>query len=439
MIIATHGPIPIIRRAAVILALSSAIGARAQTYYYLDQIVVTPGSPTTADDINITVNGSLSNTASFIANVSHSLIGNTVEITVNAANSGIGLEVLVPDTESMVIGTLPAGTYSIVVSGSFTADLAPAQEHQFTVSGGGEPTDCDSLSFLGARWGVLNADQIVITVANASSDLFDYPGFVLLTTGGDTLAKESVNYFGIGSGPQDHILNVQPGAILDDNAVSGDLHLWSGSFTEFECEWPVDWQLCLTEACYTVTPYLWNLGNAIVVADVPYTLTNEDGQEVSSGVFSLTTVNQNAYGQEVCLPAGHYTLRPEQIGVVGGQLYFGMVKPPMNFEMVQFPYVQGTSQNEAAIQIMERCIDGSNGSLEVTRGAGLVTASTGEGLLLTSSDRTSIGRVELMDALGRRIASTISMQDRIELQLNGLASGTYIIRTEHHGAVRFAR
>lgn len=41
---------------------------------------------------------------------------------------------------------------------------------------------------------------IMLTVANGSSDLFDYPGFVLLDSEGDTLAKETVYYFGMAKG-----------------------------------------------------------------------------------------------------------------------------------------------------------------------------------------------------------------------------------------------
>ncbi|HNA33003.1 MAG TPA: hypothetical protein PL106_07760, partial [Flavobacteriales bacterium] len=176
--------------------------ADAQTYYYLDQISVSPATPTTADAITITLNGSLSNTASYIVNTDFSIQGTTVMITVNAAMSGIGLDVLVPHSETLPVGNLAAGTYTIVITGTATLDMAAVPEHQFTVSAG-EPTDCDSLSFLGVRWGVFSDSTIVLTVANASTDLFDYPGFVLLDEEGDTIASETVSYFGIGSGPQD--------------------------------------------------------------------------------------------------------------------------------------------------------------------------------------------------------------------------------------------
>ena len=105
------------------------LGAKGQTYYYVDQIVVAPASPTTADAIGITLNGSLSNTASFIMNTGFTIVGSTVQLNVNAAVDGIGLDVLVPHSETFNLGMLAAGTYTIVISGTATLDMAAGPEH----------------------------------------------------------------------------------------------------------------------------------------------------------------------------------------------------------------------------------------------------------------------------------------------------------------------
>ena len=170
----------------------------AQTYYYVDNISVVPSAPTTSDPVTVTLIGNLSATNSYIATpVSVTVIGFDVNIVVNAANSGIGSPTLVPHNESVYLGTLPAGTYTIDITGAFTGDFAPAPEHQFVVSGGGSP--CDSVIVDYVQWAPFSDDAIEVHVFNNSSELFDYPGWVLFDSGGDTLAKEVVNFFGIAS------------------------------------------------------------------------------------------------------------------------------------------------------------------------------------------------------------------------------------------------
>ena len=419
---------------AAVIALSF-IRAEAQTYFYLDQITVAPASPTTADAITITVGGNLSSTVASIANTAFGLNGTTVQLTVNAAADGIGLDVLVPHSESIAIGNLAAGTYTITIVGAAVLDMAPAPEHQFVVSGG-TPTDCDSLDIIGARWGVLSSEQMVLAVANGSSDLFDYPGFVLLSDEGDTLAKESVNYFGIGTEPQEHFLGVMPGAVIEGNTVTGQLHLWSGFYGEHECEWPVSWELCPEQECWTVMPYLWNLGNAVVTVAVPYTLENEDGLELSAGTFYLNINSQSAYGEELCLPPGHYTLRLDQVGFVGGQLYYGMTTSMANTEQVQEPYVQGTALNDREFAVFERCIDDSNGIPAHATDLGLSLMSDGDRWIVAALDKSHIGRFQLLDIHGRILRTGVFNAGRGEIDLAGLAHGAYVFRSERLGSAK---
>jgi len=67
---------------------------------------------------------------------------------------------------------------------------------------------CDSLIITCCAFDSLGPNTITLYAANPSSELFDYPGFVLLDAAMDTIAKETVNYFGIGTGPQPHTMNI---------------------------------------------------------------------------------------------------------------------------------------------------------------------------------------------------------------------------------------
>ncbi len=420
------------------LVVLSGPKAEAQTYYYIDQIVVTPAAPTTADAITITVNGALSSTASYIMNTGFNVVGNTVQLNVNAGTQGIGLDVLVPHSESFSIGQLAAGTYTISISGSAMLDSAPGPEHQFTVSGG-TPTDCDSLDIISVTWGVLSTDRIVVTAANASSDLFDYPGFVLLELDGDTIAKEAVNFFGIGTNPQEHLLDVVDGAEIDGNTLDARLHLWSNSYSEFECEFDGTWELCPSVECWMSSPFVVNMGNAIVGADIPYSIENSDGLTMATGTFELTQNQQSDYEPGICLPPDAYTLVLEQITPVGGQLYYGITADMMHFQQVQECYLQGSAVNILPFSVFAACIDSDNAVPATSSGTTIEIRQDENGLLVVAPSGSRIGAYQLLDLEGRMVGEGNLNSDRGQIRLSGLAHGVYIFRGAWSRSVRFVR
>ncbi len=417
-----------------VLTLLSA-GSEAQTYFYLEQITVDPASPTTTDAITITVSGNLSNTAAHIVSTSFSLSGNTLQIIVNAAFDGIGLDVLVPHEEQIPIGNLAAGTYTILVNGTAVADLAPSPQHQFVVSGG-TPSDCDSLEILSVQWGVFGTDGLVVTAANGSSDLFDYPGFVMLDMDGDTLAKETVNYFGIGVLPQEHLLEVVDGAVIDGNTLQGQLHLWSGFYAEQECQFEGTWDLCPTTACTVVVPYLVNLGDAIVAAEIPYSVLSADGLPLASGTFQITSLQQSDYGTGVCLAPGEYTLQLAPITPVGGQLYYGMSADMLTFQREQAFYEQGGGLNTLPFTVYSSCIDGSNTVSEVAAPVGTVATVEGDQLIARNPGGRSIGAYQLIEGGGRTVRTGIGLADRERLSMAGLPHGVYLFRAAGSVGIR---
>lgn len=76
----------------------------------------------------------------------------------------------------------------------------------FTLSGQNIPA-CDSVYIDCCNFD-LTENTITLTAENQSSVLFSYPGFVILDASNDTIAKETVNYFGIGPFPQLHVLEI---------------------------------------------------------------------------------------------------------------------------------------------------------------------------------------------------------------------------------------
>jgi len=94
-------------------------------------------------------------------------------------------------------------------------------------------TACDSLIINYYAW---NNDTLVFEVYNNNQNtLFDYPGFMLVDSLGDTIAIETVNYFGIGQGPQLHYLIVTD--TLEFN-INYTLQLYTGFYDSLACTYP---------------------------------------------------------------------------------------------------------------------------------------------------------------------------------------------------------
>ena len=94
---------------------------------------------------------------------------------------------------------------------------------------------CDSLLIQCCSINTAGPNTIVLQVANSSSYLFIYPGFVLFNMAMDTIAKETVTYFGIGSAAQPHTLNIFLPLILP---FTGFLNLYTNFYSSFACSFP---------------------------------------------------------------------------------------------------------------------------------------------------------------------------------------------------------
>ena len=94
---------------------------------------------------------------------------------------------------------------------------------------------CDSIEITNVDYTPDSLNRISLMASNANLDIVSYPGFVLLNDIGDTMAKEMVNYFGIGHFPQQHFLQVyQP--ITNPFAGTVELHSWF--YDSLRCVFP---------------------------------------------------------------------------------------------------------------------------------------------------------------------------------------------------------
>ncbi|MFZ1687840.1 MAG: hypothetical protein WAU70_10485 [Flavobacteriales bacterium] len=418
----------------VLSGLLLSIAASGQTYFYIDDISVDPAAPTTADNISIDLTGNLSSTGAFVASTGASVTGNVITLTVNSADPG-GLAVLVPHTENMPIGQLPAGVYTIVITGTATGDFAPQPQHSFTVIGGGNLPACDSLVIYSILYGAFNDSTIEVVVSNPSSVLFDYPGFILFDGNGDTLAIETVDYFGIGTGPQVHTLVIHPDATFPAGVFTGTLELWTSFTTDLACNFPVTLDLCPPGPCQNVVVSIGNMGGALVVSGFTWTITDSLGTTVGTGVLQLG--NSQSDTANICLPPGNYTLTMVQPNITGGQLFYG-VGDALG-AVIQEPFIQGGATNELPFPFYPLCIDAGTSIAPLGNDPGMLIVLDNGSLNVTA--KTDLGLLRLHDAQGRIVLEQRVAGNSARIDVQHLASGCYLLVQPQGNAnsVRFVK
>lgn len=407
-----------------LLLLLLPAGAFAQTYYYIDNIVVSPPAPTTTDPITITVIGNLSSSNSFIVSASHSVVGTQVNIDIVASASGVGLPVQVPHNESFAIGTLPAGNYTIVIAGTGVLDGAPTPEHLFTVTGAGGSA-CDSVSIESVQWAPYSDTALIVHVFNNSTDIFDYPGFVLLDGVGDTLAVETVNFFGIASESW-HVLSLHPGAVMPVGSFTGTLHLWSSFYTEFECAFPWTGDLCPPGPCSDVHPQVMTITPGLT-ATIDWTISTSSFVVVATGTFELApfvTMDPDT----VCLPPGAYILDVTSATAPDGSFQFNMGHASWSASTPGVTYTDDIFPDQQAFTLHGPCIDSTNSIGEMPSPGTLEVATLGDALMVSRTDAAPLGDVSLLGGDGRMIHRAAHSRSQALIATGELAPGVYLLR-----------
>ncbi len=413
----------------------TANAVQAQTYFYLGEIAVTPAAPTDQDQVQLQLIGNLSSTGSSITSATAVVNGYTINLALVTQNT-IGMDVIVPHTEVVYLGQLSAGTYTVNITGFGVDDLAPADQHVFTVSGGGANA-CDSLQIASINWTPFSDTALVLHALNQSTTLFDYPGFVLLGDNGDTLASETVNFFGIGL-ESVHTLEILPGTIMPTSPFNATLHLWTGFFDEQACTWDLSVALCQPDSCSEMLVYIGNTGGALSLGSFTY-IIRANGIPITSGALTLTAEQQ--FTQDtVCLQPGDYEVQliPEQ-DPTGGQLYYGVGHP----NGIQGPSasVSSTAPDEVAFTCYGPCIEEVQIIREVTDVARLVISMESGLATLIRTDGRALGELRVLDVNGRLVMALDETKDRLQFTTGNWATGLYVLQARktdgHVLTVRF--
>ncbi|MBK8532819.1 MAG: hypothetical protein IPL64_13165 [Flavobacteriales bacterium] len=403
-------------------SLLFAVTTFAQTYFYIDAIAIQPSDPTTIDQMTIELSGGLSGTGAYIASASASVQGGIVSLTISAADDG-GATVIVPHTESILLGFLPEGEYMIEIDGNSILDLAPNGQHFFEVTAG-DP--CDALDIDFVQWAPFSDTALIVRLYNIGPELVGYPGFVLMDASGDTLAVELVNSFSI-DGESYHELTVHPGAVIPEGPFMGELHLWTWFFGELTCTWDLEMDLCPPAPCDTLYPTLQNFGNALTLGDFSWSILNEEFEVVGSGTFTLIDTVQFDF-DTLCLAPGSYSMHCSyEQDPTGGQPYFGVASSAWS-DGPRSPLLWDSTL-PLEFDFLPGCVDGTNGVQDPTKEEGTRIRRVLNGIELGTLDGSAIGAVQVFSADGKLLRTTIAASNTFRIDLQHIPDGVMIVRT----------
>ena len=116
-----------------VLAFFVSVGF-SQVYFSVDDIFLSPNTPTTHDSVNIVLSGNLASTGAYIDTAFFEIIDHEVNITVNCNTDG-GFDMIVEYEKIINLGLLPSGDYHINLSGEFFGDqVSDPNQYLFSVS-----------------------------------------------------------------------------------------------------------------------------------------------------------------------------------------------------------------------------------------------------------------------------------------------------------------
>lgn len=280
---------------------------------------------------------------------------------------------------------------------------------------------CDSLDVISLKYAPFADTMLEVEIRNYNtSTFFDYPGFILLDSQGDTVAKEQVNWFVLGNHSL-HLLDVWPG-MPTSGIFEGQLEFWSGFYTTKHCTWTDTVRLC-PSSCRTIYLAFMGWGIGTPHPDVDWSLLDSNGQTVATGTFVLSDSVQAAL-DSVCLEPGEYTFKLDTASNLGGNPYMIISSPLWSGQQLQTLY--DINDPTLSFELYGACIDKSTG-IEETRGElGNIRVFSGEGFIKILGDMP-FDRVEIYDLSGRLVSAKETKSLEVDLKLADRVTGIYLV------------
>jgi hypothetical protein len=285
---------------------------------------------------------------------------------------------------------------------------------------------CDSLQIVSLTYAPFTDTALQVVALNTSTtQFFGYPQFCLVDQGGDTLAREAMNFFGIGWDPQPHRMDLLPEATLPTVQFSGTLALFysTGNGPEV-CTFPITAELC-PPACEPLQVYLYSQVGSTTTSTFPWNVSDSTGAVVGAGTLSINVDSLQQNFDSLCLEPGAYTLHVEQPVASGTAFQFGVRQSDLFFNG-PFDVLPAGGSEDLPFVYYPPCVEVGMGSAEEDMPPPLLVLD-GRWLTITDPHARALGEVVLFDAMGRCIRRVVAPSSSMVIDLATVAAGVHLV------------
>lgn len=292
---------------------------------------------------------------------------------------------------------------------------------------------CDSVNILSMNYDAMHKDSIELVINNQSSTFFNYPNFLLLNAADDTIAYETVNFFGLGNYDQGHILKIEP-PFSSNTITGGKLLLKTGFGDSLECIFTRDFELC-NEACSELIVSLQSTGTIVSTETINVSVTDSMSNVVYFESFVLDSLEFFKY-DSLCLTPGAYTIEFDQLDSNSTTLFFGLNTFFLSTGINGNSSADNTTQH---FIIWERClhtqiinppnaVDHLNALSE-----NFYAMVANQTLHLNSNENELIEQIALYDLSGRLVLEKAPNTSATAMNVSHLQHGIYIAKAQVNG------
>ena len=183
----------------LLITISGLSSVTAQTFFYLDNVQISPTDPSPADEVMVTISGLKSTPCAFQEYTNISVNGDQANIDMCWNDTAACIQVLDPWAETYSLGMLNSGNYTLNLGGcnhsglgntytfSVSGQVAPTAIFEYSADGGCAPAFVEFTNLS------TNADTYFWDFGGAGSSTVENPGLTFTTPGNYTVTLEATN------------------------------------------------------------------------------------------------------------------------------------------------------------------------------------------------------------------------------------------------------
>ncbi len=280
-----------------------------------------------------------------------------------------------------------------------------------------------------------HSDSIEVRIINNGEIGWNYPSLILSDEAGDTIAWAPADFFALAEESIFSLPITGPGTV-QDGPFFAQLALWTWFNDTLVCNWNVPVDLCPSDSCTNVHPFVLLNTQLTQSAEFPWTVTNEDGLVVASGTMSIDSAGGSAM-DTVCLAPGYYALSMSASGVNEANVFYQMMGTAWNTSAS--PQVQMSVEDASTFTLFGACLDVDN-AIQERPVSTLHARIIGDELFIDPPGSSMSAMVHLFDATGRMLHHSTTRHITTRIDLDRFPFGPVLIRlTDDTGIVHSAR